>query len=369
MMAEKTISTISNKVKTIQEMLGLEDEQVLALPSIEKQAVPAPQLPVVSQEEEPVQEIVYPIQKKGLLSRDAVLYPVIFLVALGFFYVVLNFRAVTGQIGSLLFPPRENQKVVLGKDLNDYNIWIKKYYFFLSDPEIIAANHDADHDGLTNHDEFYLGTNPFDPDTDNDHYGDGREVLNGYNPLYEGKLTTSQQQIIAKNLDREAISSRERLETIAGRTVGQFEIDTARPGHLSVPRLGLELPVIWSRDFASMESDLKFGVAHHPETVYPGELGTASIHGHSSGYPWDGNFKNAFTRLNFLEAGDDVFATVYGIDGSSRRLRYVVRSEKVFAKNDPAQFNAGEGDFLNLSTSWPVGTAQKRYVVTAELAE
>jgi len=45
------------------------------------------------------------------------------------------------------------------------------------------AGQDADHDGLTNLQEYLLGTNPHNPDTDGDGVPDGQEVKLGTNPL------------------------------------------------------------------------------------------------------------------------------------------------------------------------------------------
>ncbi|MEA3398127.1 MAG: thrombospondin type 3 repeat-containing protein [Patescibacteria group bacterium] len=47
---------------------------------------------------------------------------------------------------------------------------------------------DLDADGLVYEEEIKYGTDPLNPDTDNDGYSDGDEVKNGYNPLGEGKL-------------------------------------------------------------------------------------------------------------------------------------------------------------------------------------
>jgi len=44
---------------------------------------------------------------------------------------------------------------------------------------------DYDNDGLTNLEEFQLGTNPSDPDTDNDEMADGWEIDNGLNPFQD----------------------------------------------------------------------------------------------------------------------------------------------------------------------------------------
>lgn len=45
---------------------------------------------------------------------------------------------------------------------------------------------DADHDGLTNREESYWNTDPFNPDTDGDGFKDGEEVASGHDPLIPG---------------------------------------------------------------------------------------------------------------------------------------------------------------------------------------
>ena len=353
-------------------------------PEIPKQDIPIAQnLPIVAPapkpppppfvEEQTSHAAVIPVpselRKSGTRKRGIARYSLMFVIALVFFYVVLNFRAVFTQIANIFSPPEENQKVVLGTNAKAFDAWFGKYYVHVNDSEILAANEDADHDGLTNLDEFYLNTNPLKANTDNDGYDDGAEILRGGNPLYSGTLTVEQEKILNQNLDMTLISSRKEFESVAGENTARavYPIDVSKPGNLSIPRLDVNLPVIWSQEFAKMEEDLKSGVAHHPGTPYPGEWGTTSIHGHSSGNPGDGNFKTAFTKINFLEPGDDVFVVVYGRDGTSRRYRYVVRSKNVYAKNDPKQFEDSGGYFLNLSTSWPIGTSRERYVVTTEL--
>lgn len=323
--------------------------------------------------EKPEEEIVSPAEEKAerkTFVRDIGRYAIMFAVALIFFYVILNFRAVMTQVANIFSPPEENQKVALGAEEKSFNEWIGKYYVHVNDAAILAANEDADGDGLTNLDEFYLKTNPLKADTDGDGFDDGSEVLSGTNPLYAGVLTGEQEEIINENLDRTLIGSRKDFQGVAGEsnTAREFyPIDVNKPGNLTIPRLNINLPIIWSQEFAKMEEDLKSGVAHHPGTPYPGERGTSSIHGHSSGNFDDGGYKTAFTKINFLEPGDDVFVVVYGRDGTSRRYRHVVRSKKVYAKTDPKQFEDLGGYFLNLSTSWPIGTSRERYVVTTEL--
>lgn len=389
----------TNPVKTMREIMGMEPafftvpvespevvkpvKKVLPPPPLpvgqglvpevlQESKVELQEVPVVVQDPMTVGEFGSPLSR--FFSRDFVRYPLIFLVALGAFYVILNFRAVSAQIGSWLSNPGKKEQVAIQQVTPDYNQWLKKYYVYVNDPKILDPKSDPDHDGLTNLEEFYLGTNPLKSDTDGDGYTDGQDVMNGYNPLYEGRLTTTEQKIIADHVDKDALRSRLALQSlvrVAGETTpaigGDFQLDPSKPGNISIPKIGVDAPITWSREFSQMENDLKSGTAHHPDTPYPGERGTASIHGHSSGNPWDGDYQTVFTKLNFLEPGDEVFVTVYNYEGTVRRYRYVVRSEKVYPKNNQEQFEQRDGYFLNLSTSWPVGTAHERYVVTTEL--
>ena len=59
--------------------------------------------------------------------------------------------------------------------------WKLKYGFSITDPGVAGA--DPDNDGLTNLQEYQLGTDPLNPDTDGDGVPDGMEVKLGTNPL------------------------------------------------------------------------------------------------------------------------------------------------------------------------------------------
>ncbi len=59
--------------------------------------------------------------------------------------------------------------------------WKIQYGFSVTDPGVAGA--DPDNDGLTNLQEYQLGTNPVNPDTDGDGIPDGQEVKIGTNPL------------------------------------------------------------------------------------------------------------------------------------------------------------------------------------------
>lgn len=371
------IPVVAGQVKTIHELLGLERAEFVAEEEGSKASAPLdlPTLDAKPAIENKKNGNAKPQAVDAPLSfwaRDSIRYPLIFLGALAFFFAMFNMRAIVGQvsgwIGALSSRSDKNTAVLS----QDYQKWLKKYYVFAGDPSMFLPQNDADGDGLSNQDEYKLDTNPLKADTDEDGYSDGREVLGSYNPLYSGKMTEAQMLVVSKSVDIAAVESRRNVERIAGRTTGlyldEFALDPSRKGAIRIPKLGIETPIIWSKKFEDMENDLKMGTAHHPGTVYPGVRGLSSIHGHSSGNPDDGGFKTIFSKLNFLEAGDEILVKVYDSRGEAREYRYLARSKKVFAKSDKAQFKApADGYFLNLSTSWPVGTARQRFVVTTEL--
>lgn len=385
------MNTTSNKtehVKTIRELLGMEEAEFI-MPENVSQASPEPPpfvlpvaeilsvLPEIPAPAEPMVSVYAPeMAAKSkfaqILSHDWVRYPLIFLVALGFFFAVLNFRSLSDQFLGYINPPEKNDEVALGDEAIKFNSWISRYYVYAGSQDQIAPGADPDFDGLTNIDEFWIWTNPLRTDTDRDNSDDGREILFSTNPLYDGAMLGFQRALVADHLDMDAVAMRRDYQygQISGESTEDdaFVVDVSVSGEILIPRLKITAPIIWSFAFEDMEDDLKEGVAHHPDTPFPGESGTVSIHGHSSGNLGDGDFQTVFTKINLLEPGDEVFITVYSEEGSVRKYRYLVRSEKVYSKTDPAQFDAGDGYFLNLSTSWPIGTALQRYVVTTELA-
>ena len=54
--------------------------------------------------------------------------------------------------------------------------------------DLNGSSADNDRDGLSNDLEIALGTDPINPDSDDDDYSDKEEITNGYNPLAAGKL-------------------------------------------------------------------------------------------------------------------------------------------------------------------------------------
>lgn len=304
----------------------------------------------------------------GKNLKSLLVYPFIFLAAFVFFYLVLNFTAIWGQVAGIFSKPQAEQ--ILGTDTVEYYKWIGNYFYAVGDQKLLEPTNDLDKDGLSNFDEFTMRTNPIVADSDNDGFTDGIEVINNHNPWGSGKMT-SQQRELAEKVDLIMVNNRvsynvsqNKPGTVAGIATDNFDLE--KPGRLSIPKLNLSVPLIWSKDPSTFDADLTKGVIHYPGTALPSENGIVYVSGHSSDYIWKRNpMQNVFARINQLSAGDDVFIDVYGKDGKVYNFRYQVQTNKTYAADDQTQFIDSSGSKLNLSTCWPIGTQKDRLVVTA----
>lgn len=319
---------------------------------------------------EPISALTFSARAKKTI-KTLVFYPVIFILAFTFFYFILNFSSLTAQVQGFFTKPQNEQ--ILGVQTDDFYTWISGYYFAVLDSKMLDPNNDIDKDGLTNYDEFVLKTNPLIFDSDEDGYSDGIEVINGYNPWGDGRFSEEQQKIVQK-FDLTMINNRisygalEQEQVRSGEVLGanKLNYDLTKPGVISIPKLKIQVPIIWSKDPADFEKDLTTGVVHYPGTALPGENGVIYISGHSSDYLWKKNqYGQVFAKINYLTAGDDIFIQVYDTNGKTYNYRYQVTGNRVYKPDDQAQFVDGSGSKLNISTCWPIGSSKDRIVVTA----
>src|SRR5258708_5015486 len=240
--------------------------------------------------------------------KSLLIYPVIFAVAFMFFFVVLNFPSIWAQVEGMFAAPQSQQ--ILGSDSAEYYKWISNYFYAVKDPALLAPTADIDKDGLTNYDEFILKTNPIVADSSNSGTSDGVKVINGMNLWGDGPMTPAQRALVAK-LDLTVISNRisgyaaqNHSQKVASDVTSNYDLD--RAGRLSIPKLKLQVPLIWSKDPSNFDNDLTLGVIHYPGTALPGQSGIVYVPGHSSDYLWKKNpMSNIFAKLNFFAAGDD----------------------------------------------------------------
>jgi LPXTG-site transpeptidase (sortase) family protein len=143
---------------------------------------------------------------------------------------------------------------------------------------------------------------------------------------------------------------------------------SGQPDRLSIPALGIEAPLIYIEEKTqkAYKKALQDGVVHFPETAEPGQPGNAYFFGHSSDLPWaSGDFKTVFALLPRIEAGTHIYLT----DRSGNVFTYAASSTKIVTPDDLSVLDQSMKPkrTLTLQTSYPVGTALRRFIVTAEL--
>lgn len=139
---------------------------------------------------------------------------------------------------------------------------------------------------------------------------------------------------------------------------------------LVIASLGLDVPLVYvaEKSEAAFQVALRDGVVHYPGTALPGQPGNAYYFGHSSDYAWaKGDYKTVFATLTKIEVGARIVAS--GADGTPHA--YVVTGTRVVSPKDLSVLDQGDGaeKRLTLQTSYPLGTALKRFVVEAKLVE
>jgi len=140
-----------------------------------------------------------------------------------------------------------------------------------------------------------------------------------------------------------------------------------QPTLLSVPSLGITAPIVYAQEpnETSFQAALLNGVAHYPGTADPGQFGNCYIFGHSSDFIWSkGHYKTVFALLPHIKIGAEITIS----DSQGQPYVYTVRSTVIAS---PTELKYLQQDYskkvLTLQTSWPVGTALKRYLVLAEI--
>ena len=137
---------------------------------------------------------------------------------------------------------------------------------------------------------------------------------------------------------------------------------------LIIPKINVDVPVIYgvNYDHDSQMTAMEKGVSHFSipgANSVPGQVGNTVLSGHSSNDLFDpGDFKFIFAQLDKLQNGDTIF-----INYNSTRYSYVVTKKEVVMPNQVDKLTyATDKPVLTLITCTPLGTAQKRLLVTAE---
>ncbi len=147
-------------------------------------------------------------------------------------------------------------------------------------------------------------------------------------------------------------------------------LETSDADFLWIPERDVTAPIIYVDEANEdvFQDALTRGVVHYPGTALPGEPGNPYIFGHSSDYMWKaGDFKQVLKAIIDIPLETKIRIT----NSEGGLFIYRVIETKIVGPKEVSvldQFNY-ERTMLTLQTSWPLGTALKRYIVIAELDE
>ncbi len=137
---------------------------------------------------------------------------------------------------------------------------------------------------------------------------------------------------------------------------------------LIIPKINVDVPVAYdiANDDDSTMKAMENGVAHFSipgADAHPGEVGNTVISGHSSNEVFDrGEYKFIFAKLTELEKDDVIYA-----DYKGKRYTYkVTKMEEVQPTDVHKLIYDTDKPVMTLITCVPLGTAQRRLLVTAE---
>lgn len=137
---------------------------------------------------------------------------------------------------------------------------------------------------------------------------------------------------------------------------------------LIIPKINVDVPVVYGigNDHASQMAAMEKGIAHFAipgASSVPGQVGNTPLAGHSSNDIFGaGEYKFIFAQLEKLENGDTIYANYEGT-----RYTYTVTKKEIVTPAEVSKLTyPTDKPVMTLITCWPIGTANKRLLVTAE---
>ena len=136
--------------------------------------------------------------------------------------------------------------------------------------------------------------------------------------------------------------------------------------NIEIEKIGVIAPVIKNVNGDDKEiynQALKDGVAHYRGTALPKDGSNVFIFGHSSSLiGQNGDYGDIFKDLADLEIGDTIVITYEG-----EKIEYKVSGERIVEETEISVLSPTEEEQITLMTCWPIGTSEKRLIVTATL--
>jgi len=136
---------------------------------------------------------------------------------------------------------------------------------------------------------------------------------------------------------------------------------------LNISKISVLVPVVGDVDGTNKytyNKALLSGVAQYKGTALPGQGGNIFIFGHSSTWNGEGQYAQAFAKLNDLDSGDKIVLYY-----QNREFIYNVAKKEIVAADDFSSLNPTKSEQVTLMTCWPIGSNLKRLVVVAKLEQ
>jgi len=146
--------------------------------------------------------------------------------------------------------------------------------------------------------------------------------------------------------------------------------EKGEPDYIYIPDVDIEVPIVYiaqeENNEEGYQAALANGVVHYPGTAIPGEYGNPYIFGHSSDFFWkEGSYKEVFKPI--IDIPLDTIIKITNHEGDL--FIYKIIETKIVGPDEVSVLDQQnyERQILTLQTSWPLGTALKRYLVIAKL--
>ena len=153
-------------------------------------------------------------------------------------------------------------------------------------------------------------------------------------------------------------------------SVDAGQSNNSEPNRIRIPSLGITAPIVTPDGTTEQlyQEALKRGVVHYPGTADVGTVGNAYIFGHSSDFVFKGgDYKTVFALLPQIQKDAEILVS----DKDGNEFTYKVVESFVANSNDVKLLdqNTNGEKILTLQTSYPIGTALKRWIVKARITE
>lgn len=152
---------------------------------------------------------------------------------------------------------------------------------------------------------------------------------------------------------------------IANTNISQLKTNR-KDFYLIIPKIKIESPII--PDVKGGDKDVYFkaletGVAQLKGSSKPGEGSNIVVFGHSSFYKdQPGEFKEIFKNIDQLSQNDEII-----IWYKNKEYKYLIRETMIVDPQDVWVTKPTEKEQVTISTCYPPGTTQQRFIVMAEL--